>query len=467
MRVLIAALFGAVLVSLALPGAAQSEDASVRGQTVATADPAANSDGSSAASAIDGAPPANTVIEDGVAATVNDQPISDYEVRQRMDLNAALSGVQMTPEIMKRMRSEALDKLEEEKLELQEAQKKHVSVSPAEVDKRIKQMVADAHVDRAKLHEILAAAGVEDTTLRAWIAAQIAWTKTVEDEYDDRVNVSDADVDAELSREEQGANKRHYLVEEIFLPVDSPDQEGKALKEAQNVESQLQAGGQFTSLARQYSQSPSAANGGDIGWIYDGQLAPELNTELAKMEAGAVSQPVRAIGGYYILALRAVQEPVGTKVPVVHEDTNPAGMMPLARILLPLGPKPTQEIAEGALRVAGELRSHIGNCDHLDKIPTVVKGAVYMNLGMMKVSDMSADMQAALAKTKSGEVAPPFISPAGVELIVRCDKRTPVVNVFQMPTRDQVKDRLFDQQITAYANRYKRDLKRDADIDVR
>jgi peptidyl-prolyl cis-trans isomerase SurA len=466
MRVLIAALFGAVLVSLALPSAAQSDGAPM-GQTVATADPTATPDGSTAASAIDGTPPADAVIEDGVAATVNDQPISDYEVRQRMELNAALSGVEMTPEIMKRMRAEALDKLEEEKLELQEAQKKHVSVSPAEVDKRVQQMVADAHVDRAKLHEILASAGVEDTTLRAWIAAQIAWTKTVEDEYDDRVDVTDADVDAELAREEQGAHKRHYLVEEIFLPVDSPDQEGKVLKDAQNIESQIQAGGQFTSLARQYSQSPSAANGGDIGWIYDGQLAPELNAELAKMSAGAVSQPVRAIGGYYILALRAMQEPVGTKVPVVQEDTNPAGMMPLARILLPLGPKPTREIAEGALKVAAQLRTHILDCDHLDRIPTVIKGAVYMNLGMMKVSDMSADMQAALAKTKSGEVAMPFLSPAGIELIVRCDKRQPVVNVFQMPTRDEVKDRLFDQQITAYANRYKRDLKRDADIDVR
>jgi peptidyl-prolyl cis-trans isomerase SurA len=467
MRVLIAALFGAVLVTFALPSAAQSDDAPVKGQTVATADPTTNSDGSAAASAVDGTPPADIDIEDGVAATVNDQPISDYEVRQRMDLNAALSGVQMTPEIMKRMRAAALDTLEEEKLELQEAQKNHISVSPAEVDKRINQMVADAHVDRAKLHEILAGAGVEDTTLRAWIAAQIAWTKTVEDQYSDRVTVTDADVDAELNREAQGANKRHYLVEEIFLPVDSPDQEGKVLKDAQNIESQIQAGGQFTSLARQYSQSPSAANGGDIGWIYDGQLAPELNTELAKMTTGAVSAPVRAIGGYYILALRAVQEPVGTKVPEVQQDTNPAGMMPLARVLLPLGPNPTQQIAEGALKVAAELRPHILNCDHLDKIPVAIKGAVYMNLGMMKVSDLSADMQAVLAKTKSGEVAAPFLSPAGIELIVRCDKRQPVVNVFQMPTRAQVQDRLFDQQITAYANRYKRDLKRDADIDAR
>jgi peptidyl-prolyl cis-trans isomerase SurA len=328
-------------------------------------------------------------------------------------------------------------------------------------------MVADAHVDRAKLHEILQAAGVADTTLRAWIAAQIAWTKTVEDEYADRVDVTQADIDAELAREAQGAHKRHYLVEEIFLPVDSPEQDAKVLKDAQNIESQIQAGGQFVSLARQYSQSPSAANGGDIGWVYDGQLAPELNTALSKMTAGAISPPIRSIGGYYILALRAVEEPAGTKVPVVKHNDDPAGMMPLTRILLPLGPKPTKEIEDNAMRIAVELSQHIQSCDHLDKIQQAVKGAVVMKLGMMKLSDLSQQMQDALAKTKSGEVAPPFLSPAGVEIIVRCDARAPVVHIFKMPTRDQVQNRLFDDQITAYANRYKRDLRRNADIDVR
>jgi peptidyl-prolyl cis-trans isomerase SurA len=464
MRIPTAALFGALLTALAVPAAAQSLDGPsprAHRQTVATADP------DSGATAIAAQNPVSTTFTDSVAATVNDEPISDYEVRQRMNLNAALSGVRMTPEIMKKMRGETLEKLEEEKLELQEAQKNNITVSPVEVDKRIDQMVADAHVDRAKLHEILHAAGVADTTLRAWIAAQIAWTKTVEGEYGDRVNITEADVDAELAREAQGANKRHYLVEEIFLPVDSPDQNAKVLKDAENIESQIQAGGQFISLARQYSQSPSAANGGDIGWVYDGQLAPELNAALAKMTSGTISAPIRSIGGYYILALRAVQEPVGTKVPVVKENADPPGMLPLVRILLPLGPKPTQAISDNAMRIAVELSQHIESCTNLDKIQKAVQGAVFMNLGMMKVSDLSKEMQTALAKTKSGGVAPPFVSPAGVELIVRCDKRAPVVNVFHMPTRAQVQDRLFDQQITAYANRYKRDLRRSADIDVR
>jgi peptidyl-prolyl cis-trans isomerase SurA len=185
------------------------------------------------------------------------------------------------------------------------------------------------------------------------------------------------------------------------------------------------------------------------------------------MTSGTISAPIRSIGGYYILALRAVQEPVGTKVPVVKENDDPPGMLPLVRILLPLGPKPTQAISDNAMRIAVELSQHIESCTNLDKIQKAVQGAVFMNLGMMKVSDLSKEMQTALAKTKSGGVAPPFVSPAGVELIVRCDKRAPVVNVFHMPTRAQVQDRLFDQQITAYANRYKRDLRRSADIDVR
>ena len=62
---------------------------------------------------------------------------------------------------------------------------------------------------------------------------------------------------------------------------------------------------------------------------------------------------------------------------------------------------------------------------------------------------------------------PPFRSDAGVELLVRCDKRVQVLTAYTLPTREEIENLLFDEQIPALANRYKRDLKRDANIEVR
>jgi peptidyl-prolyl cis-trans isomerase SurA len=96
-----------------------------------------------------------------------------------------------------------------------------------------------------------------------------------------------------------------------------------------------------------------------------------------------------------------------------------------------------------------------------------MKGSVYMDLGNMKPTDLSPDIQKALAQTHPGEATVPLLSDAGVEIIARCDKRIEVQTAYVVPTREQVEEELFNQQISALAQRYMRDLKRDADVEVR
>ena len=200
-----------------------------------------------------------------------------------MALFLATAGVQPNDEEKKRIRGQILEQLENEKLELQEAIKKHITVAPSEVDNQINHMLSDNHLTIVQLREVLSNAGASETALRTQLTAQIAWEKTVSQEYQDRINISPAEVDAELSRYAEGADKPHYLVSEIFFTVDNPDKDAEALKTAQSVEEQLKSGGNFALVARQFSQSPSAASGGDIGWVHEGQLAPELNGALTKM----------------------------------------------------------------------------------------------------------------------------------------------------------------------------------------
>jgi peptidyl-prolyl cis-trans isomerase SurA len=405
---------------------------------------------------------------DGIAATVNDISVSEYEVRQRLALFLATSGSQPNDEEKKRIRGQILEQLENEKLELQEAIKKHITVAPGEVDSQINHMLGDNHLSLAQLRDVLINAGASETALRTQLTAQIAWQKTVASEYQDRINITPAEVDAELSRYAQGADKPHYLVSEIFFTVDNPDKDAEALKTAQGVADQLKSGGNFALVARQFSQSPSAASGGDIGWVHEGQLAPELNTALTQMSVNALSAPVRSIGGYYILALRARQEPLGTKIDAPAEaSTGPDSTLPLARLLLPLGPSPTKDVADSALKVANSLRASYGGCDMLQKMQQQLQGAVYMSLGNMKVGDLSPEIQKALAATHSGEAAAPFLSEAGVELIGRCDKKIVVQTAYVIPTREDVENQLFQQQISAMARRYMRDLRRGVDVEVR
>jgi len=150
------------------------------------------------------------VDSDGIAATVNDISVSEFEVRQRMSLFLATAGIQQpNEEERKRIRGQILEQLENEKLQLQEAIKKHITVAPAEVDNQINHMVTDNHLTIEQLREVLTNAGSSEQALRTQITAQIAWQKTVSQEYEDRINISPADVDAELSRYAEGADKPH------------------------------------------------------------------------------------------------------------------------------------------------------------------------------------------------------------------------------------------------------------------
>ncbi|HWA90188.1 MAG TPA: peptidylprolyl isomerase [Rhizomicrobium sp.] len=430
----------------------------------------------------DEAEPPEDFDTNGVAAVINDQIVSEYDLTQRVALVISTSGMKQTAENRKKMRPQVLEQLKTEKLELIEAQRKNITVSPTEVDKEIEGILTDNKLTLDQLKQILGRSSVAMETLRAQIAVQIAWQKAIEDEYGDRINITQQDVDDELARAKEGADKPHYLVAEIFLAVESPDQDEKVHKSADDLVAQMKSGAPFPTIARQFSQSPSAAEGGDLGWVHDGQLAPELNDELRKTTPGQITPPIRSAGGYYILFLRQRQEGEGTKVaapappppqPEAPEPPKHPGYLPLARFLLPVPAKAPKDYVDKAVSIATQIRQQNPTCAMLQKVAGDIKGSVYMSLGEMKLTDLGEAIQAELAKVPSGEATPPFRSAAGIEIIARCDKQAPrqavveAIAPYKTPTRDEVERRLFQKQISMLARRYIRDLRREANVETR
>ncbi len=467
----IGSVFTLSVLLLAAPQAALKTAA----QTAApAAAPAASPSGPTAAKPVDEAAVAAQETEealrsgDGIAAVVNDSPISNYDVRQRVALFVSTSGTRPSPDALKQIRGQVLKQLETERLELLEAEKAKVTVTAAEVDKAINDIIKDNHLTLEQLSRVLTESNVRMETLRAELAAQIAWSKLVQDQLGDRVHVSQLDVDDELARLKRSAGKPHYLVAEIFQAVDTPEQEGKVKKDMDSLETQLDAGAPFSAVARQFSQNPTAAQGGDIGVVQEGQLPPELDKVLVTMRPGAKSQPIRASGGYYILFLRELQAPEGADLASLAPPppSGPPGTLPLVRILLPIGPKPTSALMQNAIKAAEVMRSQIQNCTVAKEVAKHLVGAVFMDLGNMRLADLSEQMQTIIGQTEPGTSTQPFGSPAGVEIIVRCDKAVPKIQTYHVPNRDQVEEQIYEEQITTLARQFLRDLRRDADIET-
>ena len=402
-----------------------------------------------------------------VASIVNDYVISEYDVSQRLALALVTSGIQQpSPEVLNQVREQVLTSLQDETLQLQEAATQEITIQAQDIEDSIRSVAEENGFDVAAIEATLAAAGVSMTTFRRQIAAQIAWNRLIESRYAGAVTISDEDIDAALERLRTGADRPQFAISEIFLSVDGPQDEAPTREAAEQIIAQLSQGALFPNMARQFSQSASAASGGDIGWVLQGQLPEEIDEVISELEPGRLAGPIRSEGGYYILVVRERREPIGTEA-VQAPIIDPNAPVPLERLLLPLPPNPTEEFQQRALESASMAVSSIGTCEDIPAVAAQVEGSIHMRLGEVNLNTLSPEIGQHVRNTPPGGVVPPFGSQVGIEIFVRCDERVREMIPIEIPTREAMAQQLYLQQMTVLARSYMRDLRRDAVIEVR
>ena len=407
-------------------------------------------------------------ISTGVAAIVNDFVISEYDLDQRTALFLATSGVRPTKDTLPQIRAQVLRSLEDEVLELQEANKHKITVGKADVDKALQNIADDNHLTVAQIIMSITSGGVVVETFRQQVAAQIIWQKLVSARYGTDILINDSQVDEAMDRLKKGADKPQFLLSEIFVAVDRPEDEMTVKASAEQIVQTVRQGAPFTAVASQFSQTPSAADGGDIGWVVQGQLSEELDHAISELRPGQIAGPIRAEGGFYVVQLRDRREPFGTMIQETKAAaTDPMAAVPLDRLLIPLPPNPDAMLKQRAMLLATNVKSQVRACTDLPTVANQLTGTVYTTLGPTMPKDLNPELRDALAKTGPGEVVEPFFSVAGLEIIMRCDPAPPKLVAFELPSRDQLQQQLFVQQMTIYAKSYLRDLRRDAVVETR
>ena len=400
----------------------------------------------------------------GLAATVNETVISNYDVDQRTALFVATSGARPSKDDLTQIRAQVLRSLEDEAIEMQEANKHKITVTKAEVEKTLENIAADNKLTVDQILSTIGQAGVSTNTFVQQISAQLIWQKLVAARYGSDIRVTDPQVDEAMARLRQGADKPQFLISEIYLAVDKPEEETMVRASAEQIAQQTRQGASFQSVAGQFSQSPSAASGGDIGWVIQGQLADELDHALSELRPGQIAGPIRAEGGYYILLLRDRREPAGANIAPVPAAVaaDPNAPLPLDRLLIPLPSNPDAMLKDRAMNLAMDVRNSARSCADLPNVAKQLQGTVYEHLGAMNPKDLEPALREALSGTGPGEIVKPFFSSVGVELIMRCDSAPQKAGVFQLPSREQLQQQLAVQQMSLYAQAYLRDLRRNA-----
>ncbi|MEE2524777.1 peptidylprolyl isomerase [Hyphobacterium sp. HN65] len=384
---------------------------------------------------------------EGIAALVNDYPITTVDVRNRMRLIIVSSGIQPTEEALVRIQQEALRSLIDETLQIQEALEYEIQVDPAEIDAAIANIAVQNNADPDQIAAELAASGVDIITLRRQLEAEIAWQIIVGGRYNNRIRISNQQIEATLERVAASASQPQYRLAEIFIEIPVSSSEAEAQQRTVAVMTQLTQGAPFQAVAQQFSDAPSAANGGEVGWLLEGQMRPEVAQVARALEPGQLSRPFRVPGGLMIIAL------------IDQRESSASIQYDLVQATLP-----ASRVNDASVAAFDRAISRINSCDGIDSGISAVEGAFSSRLGQISLNALLPEIAERLSSLGPGENTGAIETPAGRQVYFVCDRSIGGPGV---PTREDIERQLRNQQLSMLSRRWLRDLRRDSTIEIR
>lgn len=391
-----------------------------------------------------------------IAAVVNDEVISVYDLVNRTRLAILSAGLPDTAETRRRLQPQVLRSLIDERIQTQEAQRQNISATPNEMQMAVAKIEENNRMPAGGLERVIKQAGIEMSSVTSQIRTNLLWQKLVNRKLRNTLQVGDDEVDEQLDRIRAAQGTPEYLLAELFLSVDSPDQEEEVRQAAVGLIDQLQRGAPFAELARQFSQSASAATGGDIGWVQSGTLETDVAAAIANTPPGRVTEPIRSVGGYYVYAVRQ-RRTIASASP---DDAR----VTLVQLLLPLEAGASQREQESQKQLAEQVRETVSGCADLARVAKEIGVPPPTDPQKLRLGDVAPRIRELITPLKVGEASAPMRIEQGLLMLMMCVREEAPST---LPSRDDISENLLRQRLDLLSRRYLRDLRRAAFVDVR
>ena len=379
-----------------------------------------------------------------ILAQVNEDIITRRDFDRRLKLLSITNTVDTTD---RGIRDRLLNQLIDEKLKRQEAARLDVSVAKAEVKQALKEAMKQNGLDFDTVQKKMVVKGLSADVLEEQIESDLLFIRAVRKAEARRSEPSQAAVEAKLAELTAQTKEKQYLLSEIKLPVEAEDEDGAVYGQAMKLIMQMRGGAGFEPLAERYSQSPSAAQGGFVGWVAESALDDAVREELSLMQAGQLSSPIRTKDAYVILALRAVRTP---------EQMKEQDAVRLVQLFLPDNfPKRTD--------VLRELPLTKGSCEQFKALSERLNTTPRVETGAVPVSELPPPIAAALQKTPLRHPTAPIKTDGGELILMPCafEKLSP------LPSKEAIKAQLETRALETAAARRMRELRREAVTEIR
>jgi peptidyl-prolyl cis-trans isomerase SurA len=366
------------------------------------------------------AAPSAVVLVDRIVAVVNSEVITSREVAERMKAVTQQLSQQGTPlpppDVLQK---QVLERMIMDRLQIQLAKETALRVDDLQLDRTVARVAESNKMSLTEFRHTLERDGIQFDKFREEIRNEIMLSRLREREVDNRIVVTDNEIDYFLSQ--QGASQAtasEYNLAHILLRLPdqaSPEQVDKQRARAEQVVLQLREGADFAKLAVSYSDAPDALQGGAMGWRPRDRLPELFAHALNGMKPGEVSGIIRSPAGFHVIKL---VDRRGGGAPALVEQTH-------ARHILV---KTSEIVSEAdARRKLNNLRERIVNGADFGELAKLnsddassIKGG---DLGWIYPGDTVPEFERVMNNLKVEQLSEPFVTSFGWHLMQVLERR--------------------------------------------
>lgn len=242
-----------------------------------------------------------------VVATVNGEALFLSELRGRAApfLQRLMEAPEeQRPSLVAQLYGDLLTQLIDESLIEQESRDMQVQVSSDDVQRAIDNVKRQSGMDEDEFWDAVAGQGFTQARYRADVRRQLVRLRVINQKVRARINLTEVDVRRRYDQMVRKARlKARFHVAHIFLPVQQAT--ATTMAAARKQADRIRGG---VSDVATFEKAMADEGGGDLGWLTQGDLSPELEDALLELEPGEISAPVRGPAGLHIFLLRERQE---------------------------------------------------------------------------------------------------------------------------------------------------------------
>jgi peptidyl-prolyl cis-trans isomerase SurA len=408
------------------------------------------------------APAAQIVPLDSIVAVVNEDVITRHDLDERYARAVKQLEARKTPLPPRAvLEKQILERMINDRIQLQLAAQTGIRVDDAMLDRAIDRIAAQNQMSLPQFRDAIAKEGIPFAKFREDIRDEIILSRLREREVDNKITVTEAEVDAYLDAQaKQGAddeyNTAHIL---IRIPENATTEQIQAAHaKAQKALDAIRSGADFAQVSATYSDSPNALEGGAMGWRRGSQIPSLFSQAIATLKPGETSDILRSNNGFHLLKLIDKREP--NKSTIINQTHA-------RHILIKTNEIVSESDAKNRLE---QIRERIVNgtatfedmARQYSDDSSASKGG---DLGWLSPGETVPEFEHAMDALKPGEISQPIHSPFGYHLIQVLERRSQ--DVTKERQRALARQAIRDRKIEEAQEEWLRQLRDSAYVEYR